>query len=117
METLFPLRSTPDGTYLPVRAVPRAGRRGILGERAGALRVAVTEAPEKGKANRAIVAVVAGALGLPRSRIEIHRGHGSTDKVLLVAGATGDEVERSLRRALGETGDGTVAPGGGRGDG
>ena len=42
------------GTILPVRAQPGAKKNAVLGERAGALRVAVSAAPERGKANEAI---------------------------------------------------------------
>ena len=52
------------GVVLPVLAHPGAKRDGILGERAGALRVAVTAPPEKGKANAAIQAVLAERTGL-----------------------------------------------------
>ncbi len=54
----------PDGVVLPVLAHPGSKRDGILGERAGALRVAVTAPPEKGKANAAIQSVLADALWL-----------------------------------------------------
>ena len=42
------------GVVVPVLAQPRSKRDGIIGERAGAVRVAVTAPPEKGKANAAI---------------------------------------------------------------
>ena len=54
----------PEASILPVLAQPGSKRDGIIGERAGALRVAVTAAPEKGKANVAIQSVLAEALGL-----------------------------------------------------
>ena len=43
-----------DGCILPVRAQPGARKAGILGEHAGALKVAVTAPPEDGRANRAL---------------------------------------------------------------
>ena len=52
------------GTILPVRAHPGARRNEIRGEHDGALRVSVTAAPEKGKANKAIIELLAEALGL-----------------------------------------------------
>ncbi len=43
------------GTILLVRAQPGARHNAVLGEHDGALRVAVTAAPDKGKANHPIV--------------------------------------------------------------
>ena len=51
------------GTVIQVRAQPQARKNAIVGEHAGMVRVAVTAAPEKGKANDAILEVLADALG------------------------------------------------------
>jgi uncharacterized protein YggU (UPF0235/DUF167 family) len=45
----------PEGAILPVRAQPGARRKEIRGEQDGALKVCVTQSPEKGKANKALV--------------------------------------------------------------
>ncbi|MCX5643831.1 MAG: DUF167 domain-containing protein [Phycisphaerae bacterium] len=42
----------PEGAILPVRAQPGARRNEIRGEQDGALKVCVTQSPEKGKANK-----------------------------------------------------------------
>jgi len=72
------------GTVLPVRAQPNARRSGLLGERAGALRVGVTVAPEKGKANAALAAVLADALGCRASAVVLLSGETSRDKRFLI---------------------------------
>lgn len=72
------------GTVLSVRAQPNAHKNGILGERAGALRVGVTVAPEKGKANAAIAEVLAKALGCRVSGLVLLCGESSRDKRFLV---------------------------------
>ena len=46
---LISLRADAGGVLLPVRAQPRARREGLLGLRAGALRVGTTAAPEDGR--------------------------------------------------------------------
>jgi uncharacterized protein (TIGR00251 family) len=74
------LTAVEGGTRLRLRVKPRARRNGVLGVRDGALRIAVTAAPEKGKANRAVLGVLAGALDLAPSALEILSGHASTDK-------------------------------------
>ncbi len=53
---------------------------------AARLRVTVTTAPEKGKANKALIKLLAKKLRLPKSAIQIIAGHQSRDKILLIAG-------------------------------
>ena len=72
------------GTVLPIRARANARENGILGERAGTLRVGVTVAPEKGKANVAIAEVLAEALGCRGSSLVLLSGETSRDKRFLV---------------------------------
>jgi uncharacterized protein (TIGR00251 family) len=90
------LTSHARGTILPVKAQPGAKRDAILGERAGALRVAVSAAPERGKANEAIVAALADALGLKRSTIGLLSGETSRDKRFLIEGLTPDDMRARL---------------------
>jgi uncharacterized protein YggU (UPF0235/DUF167 family) len=72
------------GTVLRVKAQPNARRNGILGERAGCLRVGVTAAPEKGKANVAIAEVLAEALGCRGSGLVLLSGDTAREKRFLV---------------------------------
>jgi len=51
-----------------------------MGWRGEALRVSVTAAPEEGKANRAVIGLLATTLGLPASSISLVRGATSRDK-------------------------------------
>jgi uncharacterized protein (TIGR00251 family) len=95
------LTSDARGTVLPVKAQPGARREGVLGERAGALRVAVSAAPERGKANAAIVAVLADALRVKRSEIALLSGETSRDKRFLVEGLAPDDVMARLDALLG----------------
>lgn len=72
------------GVLLPVRAQAGAKQNAVKGERAGALVVAVTQAPEKGKANKALAEVIAAALGLKKSQVEIFSGETNPQKKFLV---------------------------------
>ncbi len=74
------------GVILPVLAHPGAKRNAILGERAGALRVAVTTPPERGKANEAIQTVLAQCLGIKAARITLISGATSRQKRFLIEG-------------------------------
>jgi uncharacterized protein (TIGR00251 family) len=84
------------GTILPVRAQPGARKDAVLGERAGALRVAVTAAPERGKANSAIARLLAEALGIRPSQVELISGETAREKRFLVAGVSLDELRQWL---------------------
>jgi uncharacterized protein (TIGR00251 family) len=89
------LTETEGGIRLRLRV--KAGGRGnaVLGTHAGALKVSVTAAPEKGKANRALIALLAERLDLPTSSIELLSGAGSPDKVVRIP-LDADELLRRL---------------------
>jgi uncharacterized protein len=92
------------GTVLAVHAQPSAKRNAVLGTRAGALRVAVTAPPEKGKANAAIGAVLAESLGCRSSQIALISGETTRQKRFLVIGVTADDLRRRLAAAIPEAG-------------
>jgi uncharacterized protein len=84
------------GIIVPVRAHAGARRNAILGERQGALRIAVSAAPEKGKANRSIAELLSDKIGVPKSAIQIIAGETSPQKRFLVVGVTVEEIRRAL---------------------
>jgi hypothetical protein len=57
-----------EGVVLPVRANPRGRRNELRIAEGGILRVSVTQAPEKGKANKAIIELLSRELGLKNLR-------------------------------------------------
>jgi uncharacterized protein len=82
---------------LHVRVQPRATRAGIAGWRPdGALGVRVTAAPVDGRANAAVGTLLAAALGVRASAVEIVRGATGRDKYVRVAGLTIEDVVRRL---------------------
>src|SRR6478736_10127190 len=83
------------GITLRVRAHAGARRNAILGVREGALRVAVTAAPEKGKANQAIIALLSKTLGISQSQIALIYGETSSKKRLLVTGIEFDQFRQA----------------------
>lgn len=68
------------GAEIAVRVTPRASRNAVLldGE---TIRVLVTVVPEDGKANAAVVKLLAKALGVAKSRLELLRGATARDKL------------------------------------
>lgn len=93
------LSPTAAGLLLPVHVQPRASRDRVVGEHGGALKVAVTAPPEGGRANDAVAAVIAEALGLARSRVTLAVGPASRSKTFLVAGLAATEVLSRLSAA------------------
>jgi uncharacterized protein (TIGR00251 family) len=85
-----PWRSVPGGLELRVKVQPRARRAGLGGTAPAAdgsrLRVAVTEPPEDGRANRAVCLALARALDVAPSAVEVTQGAGAREKTVRVAG-------------------------------
>lgn len=79
-----PFAPAKGGTRVRLRVRPGARRNAIVGIHGGSLKVSVTAAPERGKANDAVVELLAAALGVAASGIEVVSGHASPDKVVLV---------------------------------
>src|SRR5690606_32249710 len=66
---------------LSVKVVPRASRDEIVGWLGDKLKIKIAAPPQDGRANDALEAFLAKALGLPRRAVRIAAGHGSTSKV------------------------------------
>lgn len=72
---------------LAVRVTPKAASDRIAVED-GKVRAWVTSPPDKGKANRAVIALVADALGVPKSAVALVRGEAAREKLLRVRAAS-----------------------------
>lgn len=90
----------PEGCLLPVRARPGAKKARVVGEQAGALKVAVTAPPVDGRANDALVEFLRDKLALKRSQIDLVRGQTSRDKLFLVRGVKTQELQSKLSALL-----------------
>lgn len=79
------IRALADGEgRLPVRVTPGAKAEGLeIAE--GRLFAKVRARPEDGKANAAVIALVASALGIAPSRLDLLRGATSREKLLQIA--------------------------------
>ena len=87
----LPFRPVADGLRVTLRVTPKASANRIAGmavdaEGAPALKVGVTAPPDKGKANTAVVRLLAKEWGLPKSDMEIILGETSRSKSLLIRG-------------------------------
>jgi uncharacterized protein YggU (UPF0235/DUF167 family) len=83
-----------------VRASPSAARTALRGLYGDKLKVSLTAPPEDNRANRQLEEVLAGWLELPRSRVRVHTGHGSRDKVVAFAGMEEPELRNKLATLL-----------------
>ncbi len=72
------------GAEITVRVTPKASRNRVV-QQDGALRVCVTVVPEAGKANAAVIKLLAKALGVPKSQLVLIRGQSARDKVFRIA--------------------------------
>lgn len=81
----------PDHIRLTVRLTPNAGRDGIDGIETGPdseewLKARVTAVPEKGKANKALIELLAKSLRVPKSSISVISGDTGRKKILRMDG-------------------------------
>lgn len=88
---MLPYRRDADGLLLTLRVTPNAGADRIEGteqrdDGTAVLRVRVTAVPDKGKANAAVIALLAKALGIPKSSISLVSGETARQKTVQISG-------------------------------
>jgi uncharacterized protein (TIGR00251 family) len=89
-------------TRLHVRVSPGARRSGVVGRYGDGWKIRIAAAPERGRANSALVAYLAAQLGLAAAQVRVVTGAGARDKIVELSGIGLDEAERLLA-AAGET--------------
>jgi uncharacterized protein (TIGR00251 family) len=83
-------------TRLALRVSPGARTSAVVGRHGEAWKVRVAAPPERGRANDAVVALLAATLGVPAHTISVVSGHGGRDKLVELAGIAPAETERRL---------------------
>jgi uncharacterized protein len=101
----LPFGLTPEGLRILVRVAPRASRDGLdgiaeLADGRTALKVKVRAVPEAGRANAAVVKLIAKTLGVPASTVRIETGETARLKTLLVIGGGATALDRLADLAL-----------------
>jgi len=86
-------------TRLRLKVSPGAARTELAGRHGDAWKVRVSAAPERGRANDAVVRLLAGQLGLPRAAVSVVSGHSARDKIVELRGLDLAEAERRLEDA------------------
>jgi uncharacterized protein (TIGR00251 family) len=85
-----------DEALLHVRVTPRARRNAMDGMEDNVLAVRLAAPPVEGAANKALIAFLAEALGLPKSAVRVETGKRSRHKRVRISGLTAEEVARRL---------------------
>ncbi len=89
-------------TRLRLRLSPGARSAEVVGRHGEAWKVRVAAAPEGGRANDAVVRLLADKLSLPREAVTLVSGHGARDKIVQLAGLDSTQVEQRLATAAGK---------------
>jgi uncharacterized protein (TIGR00251 family) len=88
-------RAAPDGCLtLTLHVQPGAKKTEVAGLHGDALKIRLAAPPVDGRANEALLAFVAAALGVPKTAASLKRGQSSRRKVVEVAGADPAAVAR-----------------------
>ncbi|MBI4635796.1 MAG: DUF167 domain-containing protein [Candidatus Rokubacteria bacterium] len=85
-----------EGALLRLRVRPGASSNAILGWQGDTLRVRVTAPPLEGRANRAVIELLARALGVRPSAVSLLSGERGRDKLLHVAGLAPADIRGRL---------------------
>jgi len=94
------VKSVDGGASFAVKASAGAKRNGVVGLHGDALKVAVSAPRDKGRANEALIEVIAAALRVPRKAVSLVKGESSTDKRFVVAGVEAAALRRRLAELL-----------------
>jgi uncharacterized protein (TIGR00251 family) len=94
------VRDVPGGVELSVFCQPKAARSALIGMHGGALKAKVKAPPVEGKANQALLDLLAGALGVPRGRLTLVSGEQSRNKRVRVNGVDAPTAIGAIMAAL-----------------
>ena len=97
---MIEIEQTSEGVVIPVKALPGSRKNEVRGEQNGALKVSVTQIPEKGKANKAIVEQLAKGLKLRKSQVQLISGETNSLKKFLITSVTVEELQERIKRLL-----------------
>ena len=89
-----------DGVLLSIRARAGARSNGLQLGADGLLKVSVTRAPERGKANQAIIELLSRRLRLKKSHIELVAGPTSPQKRFLISGTSLSELQARIDQII-----------------
>ena len=90
------IRETADSVILPLKVVPGSSRDMISGVLGGRLKIKTSAPPEKGEANKRVIAIISNALNIPGGQISICSGNTHPVKDLDIKGITVTGLKQNL---------------------
>jgi uncharacterized protein len=91
-------------TRVRLRVSPGAQRAGVVGRHGDAWKVRVAAPAEGGRANEAVVRLLADTLAIPRAAVTLVSVHTGRDKIVELTGVEPEQIERRLSSAAGKEG-------------
>ena len=90
---------TGGGLRLRLRVKPGGRQQRLIGAYGGALKLEVSAAPEKGRANAAVIRLLSEALGIRRNQVALVAGTSSQDKIAVLTECSVEAITAKLRAA------------------
>ena len=90
-----------DSARVRLRVSPRADRTGLVGRHGDGWKVRVAAPPESGRANDAVVQLIASTLSVPKDAVTVVSGRTGRDKIIELAGLDARQVDARLDAAAG----------------
>jgi uncharacterized protein (TIGR00251 family) len=96
---MLTIQHHPSGLSFRIRVQPKSSRNEIVGMQGDALKLKVTAPPAEGSANKACIGLLAKALGVPKSCLEITSGQAGRSKTVFVSctAAAGTRIRQCLQ--------------------
>ncbi len=89
---MIDVRKVEGGVIVSVKVQPNASKDRVVGEHANQIKIAVTVAPEKGKANKAVIKILSQRLGIKSSDMQIISGQTSRDKKVFIKNIAAEDL-------------------------
>ena len=90
------VRKVEGGVVVSVKVQPNASKDRVVGKHGDQIKIAVTVAPEKGKANKAVIKVLSKLLGVKNTDIQIISGEKSRDKKVFIRNINEEDFNRVI---------------------
>jgi uncharacterized protein (TIGR00251 family) len=85
-----------------LRVAPGSPRSGVVGRYGDGWKVRIAAPPENGRANEAVLGLLAQTLRVPRTAVKLVSGRGARDKIVELSGLDAAELEQRLSSAAGK---------------
>ncbi|RPI89436.1 MAG: YggU family protein [Spirochaetales bacterium] len=86
-------------TTLTIQVQPKAKRNEVLGFTEGILRLKIAAPPVEGKANKEVISYLSEVLDIPKSSVDIERGHTSKIKIIAINGIDRERIYERIEAA------------------